>query len=183
MLRKSVDGVKGERSRIYGGVAARVGTTMSHRMREYRYVVDREGRIFHAGTEIVDPVVLRFFLRAMQITPEGSYLVACQGEGNWFEPYDTPFVVQRLRLSVESGQLVSVELCFAGDYREPLEPESLEAEAGHLFCRVRRSSFRARFGRVSMQQIAPFLLERQDAPALLLRGVPYPIRDLTAVTA
>ncbi len=29
-------------------------------MREYRYRVDREGRIYHEGTEILDPLVLRF---------------------------------------------------------------------------------------------------------------------------
>lgn len=151
-------------------------------MREYRYLVDREGRIFHDGSEIVDPLVLRFFLRAMQQTPDGRNLVLCQGEQNWFEPYDTPFVVQRLRCGIEGGQLVSAELCFAGDYREPLDPGSLEAEGGHLFARVRRGSFRARFGRVAMQQIAPFLAEGRDGPALLLRGARYPIRDLTPVT-
>ncbi len=151
-------------------------------MREYRYRMDREGRIFHDGTEIVDPFVLRFFLRAMQITPEGRYLVLCQGERNWFEPHDTPFVVQRLRCGVEGSQLVLVELCFAGDYREPLDPGSLQAEGDHLFCRVRHGTFRARFGRVAMQQIAPFLVEGCDRAALLLGGVRFPIRDLTPAT-
>ena len=37
-------------------------------MREYRYTVDLDGRIFHDGSEIIDPLVLRFFLRAMQQT-------------------------------------------------------------------------------------------------------------------
>ena len=150
-------------------------------MREYRYLVDREGRIFHDGTEIVDPLVLRFFLRAVQRTPDGRYLVLCQGERNWFEPYDTPFVVQRLRCVVEEGSLRAGELCFAGDYREPLDPGSLEAEGSHLFCHVRRGTFRARFGRVAMQQIAPFLVEGEDGPALLLGGGRYPIRGLKPV--
>ncbi|MBI4607965.1 MAG: hypothetical protein HY726_03020 [Candidatus Rokubacteria bacterium] len=150
-------------------------------MREYRYVVDREGRIFHDGTEVVDPLVLRFFLRAMQQTPEGRYLVLCQGEKNWFEAHDTPFVVQRLRPAVDGGHLRSVELCFAGDYREPLAPASLEAEGGYLFCRIRRGFFRARFGRLALQQIAPFLIEGGDGPALLLAGVRYPIAGLKAV--
>lgn len=150
-------------------------------MREYRYQVDRDGRIFHDGTEIIDPVVLRFFLRAMQRTPEGRSLVLCQGEQNWFEAPDTPFVVQRLRLSTEGGRLSAVDLCFAGDYRESLDPERLEAEGGSLYCRVRRGQFRARFGRVAMQQLAPFLVEGEDGPALLLAGARYPIRNLTPV--
>ena len=47
-------------------------------MREYRYVVDRDGRIFHDGSEIIDPLVLRFFLRAMQRSDDGRYRVLCQ---------------------------------------------------------------------------------------------------------
>src|SRR3990172_6008751 len=43
-------------------------------MREYRYRVDREGRIFHDGTEIVDAATLRFFLLALQRTPDGRWL-------------------------------------------------------------------------------------------------------------
>ncbi|MBI4589944.1 MAG: hypothetical protein HY725_14010 [Candidatus Rokubacteria bacterium] len=152
-------------------------------MREYRYLVDRDGRIFHDGTEIVDPFVLRFFLRSMKTTPDGRYLVLCQDEHNWFEPHDTPFVVQRLRLTVDEGHLRGVELCFAGDYREPLDPASLQAEGGHLFCRVRHGAFRARFGRVAMQQIAPFLTEGEGGPALLFGAVRYQIRDLTPVPA
>src|SRR5574341_408207 len=66
-------------------------------MREYRYQVDAEGRIFHEGSEVLDPLTLRFFLRAMTHTPEGRWLVVCQGERNWFESERTPFVVQRVR--------------------------------------------------------------------------------------
>lgn len=152
-------------------------------MREYRYQVDREGRIFHDGTEIVDPLTLRFFLRAMQRTPDGRSLVVCQGEHNWFDADGTPFVVLRLRTLVEAGRLEAVELCFVGDYREPLDPGSLESEAGLLFCRVRPGGFRARFGRVAMQQIAPFLTETEGGLALLLGGVRYPIRGPTATRA
>lgn len=145
-------------------------------VRQYRYQVDREGRIFHDGTEIVDPPTLRFFLRAMTRVEDGRYLVPCQGEQNWFEADDTPFVVQRLRLRVDDGALHEVELCLAGDYREPLDASTLETDGRLLFCRVRRAQFRARFGRVAVQQIAPFLIDTPEGSALLGRGVPYPIR-------
>ncbi|HEX7786423.1 MAG TPA: hypothetical protein VF653_09405 [Methylomirabilota bacterium] len=145
-------------------------------MREYRYVVDRDGRIFHDGTEIVDPAVLRFFLRAMSRTDDGRCLVLCQGERNWFTAPDTPFVVQRLRLAIEGSALQSAELCFQGDYREPLDPATLETDRDLLFCRVRGGAFRARFGRVAVQQIAPFLVDVGEGSALVLGGRRHPVR-------
>ena len=30
-------------------------------MREYRYQVDAEGQVFHDGSEVLDPLALRFF--------------------------------------------------------------------------------------------------------------------------
>src|SRR5206468_3521387 len=83
-------------------------------------------RNVHNGTEIVDPATLRFFLLALQRTPDERWLALCQGERNWFEAADTPFVIQRLGLSVTEGRLHTVELRLAGDYREPLDPTTLE---------------------------------------------------------
>ncbi|HEY7250559.1 MAG TPA: hypothetical protein VIG37_08675 [Methylomirabilota bacterium] len=150
---------------------------MTEAAREYRYVVDRDGRIFHDGTEIVDPAVLRFFLRAMTRTDDGRCLVLCQGERNWFAASDTPFVVQRLRLSLEGSALQAVELCFQGDYREPLDPATLESERDLLFCRIRGGAFRARFGRVAVQQIAPFLMDVGEGSALVMSGRRHPVRS------
>ncbi len=148
-------------------------------MREYRYRVDPDGRVFHDGSEVVDPHVLRFFLRAMRRTPDGRWLVVCQGEQNWFEAEATPFVVQRLALDLRDGRLAAVELILAGDYREPLQPATLEVRDGGLVCRL-RSGAPARFVRLAMQQLAPFLLEDAAGPALLLAGVRHPLREPAA---
>jgi hypothetical protein len=150
--------------------------------RDYRYQVDRDGRIFHDGTEIVDPAVLRFFLRAMTRTDDDRCLVLCQGERNWFEALDTPFVIQRERLGVQQERLQAVELCFPGDYREPLDPRTLESERDLLYCRVRGGAFRARFGRVAVQQLAPFLVDGPEGSALLLAGVSHPVRPVAGVS-
>jgi len=150
-------------------------------MREYRYTVDRDGRIFHEGSEITDAAVLRFFLRRMERTPDGSHLVLCQGERNWFASADTPFVVQRLRCQVEAGRLDAVELVFAGDYREPLDPATLETRAGHLYCAVHGGAFRARFGRIAMQQLSPHLTETNGRAALRLGDATHAIREADPV--
>lgn len=160
---------------------------MNQVTREYHYRVDREGRIYHDGTEIVDPATLRFFLLALTRTPEGRWLAVCQGERNWFEsegrrPEDTPFIVQRLRLTVNDGRLRAVELCLAGDYREPLDPTTLEQDGEHLFCAVRRGTFRARFGRLAMQQLAPYLSDGPDGPALALDGRRHALQRAASAT-
>lgn len=149
-------------------------------MREYHYRVDREGRIFHDGTEIVDAATLRFFLLALQRAPDGRWLAVCQGERNWFEPYDTPFVVQRLGLEIIDGHLGAVEVRLAGDYREPLDPATLEHDGSLLLCRVRKGVFWARFGRIAMQQIGPWITEEGGRPMLALGGRRY---TLTAARA
>jgi len=144
-------------------------------MREYRYTVDRDGRIFHDGSEIIDPAVLRFFVLGMQRTPDGRYLVPCQGEQNWFDAADTPLVVQRLLPHMDQGALASIDLVLAGGYREGLEPATLQADASHLYCRVRRGALRARFGRVAVQQLAPYLAEADGDLVLTVQGCAYRI--------
>ncbi len=149
-------------------------------MREYRYRVDADGRVFHDGTEIVDPLVLRFFLGAMKPTVDGRHLVVCQGEHNFFDAEDTPFVVQRVRFVGQPGRPAAVELRFAGDWREALDPATLETEQGRLYCRIRRGTIRARFGRIALTQLAPHLTETDGGAALVLAGARHPIRELIA---
>ena len=146
-------------------------------MREYQYRVDGEGRVFHDGSEVVDPLTLRFFVRAMTRTAEGRWLAVCQGEQNWFEPEGTPFVVQRVRPVLHEGALDGLELVLAGEHREPLDPTTLESVGGRLYCRVRRGAFPARFGRLALQQMGPHLLDQGGRPTLLVGGRQYPIPE------
>jgi hypothetical protein len=146
-------------------------------MREYRYRVDGEGRIFHDGSEVVDPLTLRFFLRAMTRTPEGRWLAVCQGERNWFEPEGTPFVIQRVRPVWREGTLDGLDLVMAGEHQERLDPETLESERGRLYCRVRRGGFPARFGRLALHQLGPHLGDDAGRPALVLGGRRHPIPE------
>ena len=146
-------------------------------MREYRYRVDGDGRIFHDGSEIVDPATLRFFVLAMQRDADGRHVVMCQGERNWFDAEDTPVVVQRLRLRVEDGALQAVDLGLPGGHWEPLDPASLVAERDRLYVGVRRGQLRARLGRVAMQQLAPYLVDDGPGAALLLAGARHRIAE------
>jgi hypothetical protein len=146
-------------------------------MREYQYRVDAEGRVFHDGSEVLDPWTLRFFLRAMTRTPEGRWLVVCQGERNWFEADPTPFVVQRVRPILRDGLVDGLELVLAGDQREPLDPATLEIDNGRLGCRVRGGAFSARFGRIALQQLGAHLRDHGGHPVLEVGGRRHIIRQ------
>lgn len=159
------------------------GALQSRIMREYHYRVDGDGRIFHDGTEIVDPATLRFFVLAMQRDAAGRHLAMCQGERNWFDADDTPIVVQRLRLRVDDGALQAVDLGLPGGHWEPLDPASLVAERDHLYAGVRRGQLRARLGRVAMQQLAPHLVADGAGAALLLAGARHPIAEPATATS
>jgi Protein of unknown function (DUF1285) len=151
-------------------------------MREYHYRVDGDGRVFHDGSEIVDAATLRFFLLGMRREADGRWLVPCQGEQNWFTAEDTPFVIQRLRLEVEGGRLRRVGLGLAGGLQESLDPATLEVEDGRLHCRVRRGAFRARFGRLAVQQLAPYLEEQDGRVTLWMDGARHVIAEARAET-
>ena len=140
-------------------------------MRQYHYRVDRDGRIFHDGTEIVDGITLRFFLRALTKTPEGRWLVTCQGEQNWFEADVTPFVVRRLSTNADG-----FDVHLGGDVVERLAPDTLASDGRDLFCLVGRARYPARFGRVALQQLTPYLNDEHGEPRLVLNGRAFPIR-------
>ena len=54
---------------------------------------------------------------------------------------------------------------------------ALEDEDGRLYCRVRRGAFRARFGRLALQQLGAYMGEREGGLHLHLAGASYPIRS------
>jgi hypothetical protein len=101
----------------------------------------------------------------------------CQGERNWFDADGTPFVVQRLRPILHEGALQGLELVLAGDHPESLDPATQESESGRLGCRVRHGGFPARFGRLALQQLGPYLREEDGRPVLVLGGRRYAIPE------
>jgi hypothetical protein len=118
----------------------------------------------------------------MRRTEDGRWLVVCQGERNWFEVDDTPFVVQRLRVTRDAdGRATAVELGFAGGLAEPLDPTTLAAEGERLVCRGKGGL--ARFGRVALQQLAPLLADDGGGPVLALGNAQYPIPAIPAARA
>lgn len=125
--------------------------------RVYRYTIDREGRLWIEGTELTDPQVLNFFMKKMQRLANGQYLVLCMGETNLIKAEDVPYVVQSIAIGPEA-----IALVFPGNYRENLDPETLEVGRDNvLYCRIRHGEFKARFNRKTYLELSR--LVRKDA--------------------
>lgn len=126
--------------------------------RKYYYVLDKEGRIWHEGTEITDPRFAYLVHRSMQKV-ESGYLVKCQGEDCYFQVEDVPYVVQDIALHKnERALLRQIDLIFPGGYTEVLDPTTLRvSDENVLYCKVRSKNFDARFTLKSFFHLAPFI--------------------------
>ena len=128
--------------------------------RNYYYYLDKEGRIWHEGTEVTDPRFALLVHRTLQNSPQGL-LVRCQGENCFLEVEDVPYVVQNLAFHKNpEGTLQQIDMIFPGGYTESLLPETLwVSEQNVLYCKVRNGTFPARFSRKSLFQLSPYLVE------------------------
>jgi hypothetical protein len=128
--------------------------------RNYYYFLDKEGHIWHEGSEITDPRFALLVHRVMQKTPDGL-LVKCQGENCFFEVEDVPYVIQSLALHKDhEGRLLKIDLIFPGGYVETLDPRTLYVSREDvLYCTVREGEFPARFSRKAYFQFIPFIQE------------------------
>ncbi|MBL8018314.1 MAG: DUF4505 family protein [Leptospirales bacterium] len=101
--------------------------------REYFYTIDRQGRLFHDGTELSDPAFLDFFFARLKSNDTGShpeypYLSPCGRELNFIKASHTPMVFQKLvdgKLYYAPGLSVvfdPVQLRYAGNAEALLYP-------------------------------------------------------------
>ena len=153
--------------------------------RVYHYYMDKEGRIWHEGTEITDPRFALQILKNLQSTAEGL-LAKCQGEKCFFQVEDVPYVVQDVALYKDEGELQQVDLIFPGGYTERLNPATLFVSPENvLYCSVREGAFRARFTRNSFFRLTPFITEdtANHAYHLQIEGRRFPIGQPAAMAS
>jgi hypothetical protein len=138
--------------------------------RNYSYFLDKEGHLWHEGTEVKDPRFAYIVHRLLERTEDGRFLVRCQGENCWFEVEDVPYIVQDVAFhKTDGGRLRQVDLIFPGGYTEVLDPATLNVpENDVLYCKVRNGRFSARFNRKCFFQLAPFIEEDSERRQFLL---------------
>jgi len=134
--------------------------------------IDKEGRWYHRGAEMIRREIIRLFYQNMELDAEGRYLINWADSRCYVEVEDTAFVV--MRVSLEDGLrtrrsrfLVSL----SDDTKEALAPDTLSVGKDHvLYCRVKSGAFPARFNRAAYYQLAEFVEEDSVGYFLSLNG-------------
>ena len=147
-------------------------TTLSDDLPPCAIYIDREGRWFHSGAEMVRREFIREFYRNMELDSRGRYVITWEGKRCRVDVADTAFVVWGV--DPVDGRFV---LRLSDDTREALQPETLfVGEQDVLYCRVRNGRFPARFVRPAYYQLAAFLEGEDGSYYLPVNGERYPIR-------
>lgn len=139
--------------------------------------IDKEGRWYHKGAEMIHREFIRLFYENMSVDPTGRYIIEWAGERCFVEVEDTAFVVRGVTPEgIEGGRLQGFRLLLSDDTVEALQPETLSVGMGHvLYCQV-KGRFPARFSRPAYYQLAAHLEEEAGSYFLPLGGARYRIR-------
>ena len=138
-----------------------------------RLRIDREGRWYCDGREVVHPAIYLHFNRCLHMDSAGRYFICTGGQTCTVEVEDAPFVVVRVereeRASDEPGNI----LIHLNDATcEPLMLNSLWiGEHNVLYCKVKEGLFHARFLRPAYYHLAEFVqCEQSTGMFYILHG-------------
>jgi hypothetical protein len=139
--------------------------------------IDKQGRWFHKGVEMIHREFIRLFYQHMQIDSQGRYVINWGGDRCYVEVEDTPFVVRRTTfMQGEKGNSRFI-LSLSDDSQEDLSPETLFiGDDNVLYCKVKNRTFPARFDRPAYYQLAEYVEEDNNGYFLPLNGENYRLR-------
>jgi hypothetical protein len=125
----------------------------------YELRIDREGRWFHEGVEIVREDIRNYFSRHLVRDENGGYVVRIGDDECAVTVDDAPFVVVR----VEGSPSDRLSLLLNDGGRVLLEPRTIEFRQSNIpYCRV-RGGLDARFSRPAYYQLTKFIEHDEEA--------------------
>lgn len=139
--------------------------------------IDKEGRWYHKGVEMIRRDFVQLFYQNMELDSQGRYVIDWDGKRCYVDVEDTAYVVRSVLY--EAGgrdQAARFILYLSDDTQEELVPDSLNIGKDNiLYCRVKASTFPARFNRAAYYQLAEYIEEADGAYHLPFRGKRYRI--------
>ena len=138
--------------------------------------IDKEGKWYHEGAEIIRPDFIQFFFEHMELDEQGRYIVNWNGQRCYVEVEDTAFVVRQVDFVGGNGSPQKAIIHLSDGTKEELVPETLSVgDEDVLYCKVKGGKFPARFLRPAYYQLAEHIIEDNGQFHLLLAGKKYPI--------
>jgi uncharacterized protein len=130
-----------------------------------KLVIDKDGRWFQNGAEIIHPEIYRMFAGMLEKTADGNYIVRFGGEICRVEVEDAPFVIQ----SVDDAADGRIIILLNDGSREPLDPDHFWIGKENVpYCKVKEGAFHARFSRPAYYQLARHIVAGDDKNAFFL---------------
>jgi hypothetical protein len=141
--------------------------------------INKEGRWFHKGTEMIHKAYIRLFYQNMTLDDQGRYLIQWAGETCYVEVEDTAFVVKRVSFDAgRESEISRFMLTLSDDTKEALAPDTLYVGNDNvLYCRVKERCFPARFLRSAYYQLADHVIEEDGTYVLPMNGKTYAISN------
>jgi len=139
--------------------------------------IDKEGRWFHKGVEMIRREFVQAFYQQMELDDAGQYIIFWGGKRCYVDVADTAFVVKRLSyLSEESDKRSRFVISLSDDTEEELTPDTLNlGKENVLYCRVKGGNFPARFNRAAYYQLATHIEEEGGDFVLPINGRKFKI--------
>ncbi len=140
--------------------------------------IDKEGRWYHEGVEIIRRDYIQDFFRNMTLDAQGHYVITWQGRRCYVDVADTAHVIWNVVFQAGPGSgNDGFTLSVSDDSKEDLAPETLHVGKDHvLYCRIRNATFPARFSRAAYYTLAAHIEEKDGVFYLPVNGKKYEIK-------
>jgi len=134
--------------------------------------IDKDGRWYYQGLEIINPLVLRAFCEALEMDDQGRYRIIIDNELCYIDVEDTPFVIS----SIRGDQSVGLYLRLNTLETYPLDPACLTIGADNILYATLESGMKVRFTRSAYYALALMMEEDGNGMIVLRIGdTEYPI--------
>ena len=137
-----------------------------------RIRIDKEGKWFYEGCEIINPLVLRAFCEALETDEHGRHRIVIGDELCYIEVEDTPFVISAIRGDPAIGLYVRLNTLETF----PLDPTRLCIGQDNILYATLPNGMKVRFNRSSYYSLALMMEEDENGIIVLkIRDIKYPI--------
>lgn len=137
-----------------------------------RIRIDKEGKWYYEGNEIINALVLRNFCDSLEMDADGRYRIVMAPEICYVEVEDTPFVVSAIRGDPCTGLFLRLNTMKT----YPLEPGKLCIGEENVLYAILPNGMKVRFTRQAYYTLA-LLMEQDETGTIVLKvkDTTYPI--------